>query len=101
MAANVSACPSLDTLERLLAEKLTGDERSSVEAHVESCIACQGQLERFVAATSGCRPRPCAGYARSRSLARLKGRLATGHSAEPLVQVSRVPSGSDSSELAV
>jgi len=51
MGANISACPSVDTLERLLAEKLTGDERASVESHVEGCIACQGQLERFVAAT--------------------------------------------------
>jgi CHAT domain-containing protein/tRNA A-37 threonylcarbamoyl transferase component Bud32 len=51
MGANVSACPSLDILEKLLAEKLTGAERDSVESHVEGCIPCQGQLERFVAAT--------------------------------------------------
>lgn len=51
MGATVSACPSLDILERLLAEKLTGAERDSVETHVENCTSCQGQLERFVAAT--------------------------------------------------
>jgi serine/threonine protein kinase/CHAT domain-containing protein/tetratricopeptide (TPR) repeat protein len=51
MPANIGACPSLDILERLLAEKLTGAERDAVEAHVEKCQPCQGQLERFVAAT--------------------------------------------------
>jgi hypothetical protein len=60
MGANVSACPSLDILERLLGEKLTGAERDSVETHVENCTSCQGQLERFVAGTLREAVRPAA-----------------------------------------
>ncbi len=49
MGAERSACPSARTLERLLAEQLTGPERDSVETHVELCATCQGQLEGLVA----------------------------------------------------
>jgi hypothetical protein len=49
MGADPSTCPSARTLERLLAEQLTGAERDSVETHVELCAPCQGQLESLVA----------------------------------------------------
>ena len=51
MAADLSACPSARSLERLLAEQLTGTERDSVETHVELCTVCQERLESLVAPT--------------------------------------------------
>src|SRR4051812_2221766 len=51
MAADLSACPSARSLERLLAEQLTGAERAEVETHVEACTACQVRLETLVAPT--------------------------------------------------
>src|SRR5437868_13355448 len=49
MGAELSTCPSPRTLERLLAEQLTGPERDSVDTHVETCASCQGQLEGLLA----------------------------------------------------
>src|SRR5262245_58756181 len=51
MAADLSACPSARSLERLLAEQLTGAERAAVETHVEACTTCQERLESLVAPT--------------------------------------------------
>ncbi len=42
-------CPSPVQLERLLAERLSGRERDTIEAHVEVCGGCQAALERLVA----------------------------------------------------
>jgi serine/threonine protein kinase/tetratricopeptide (TPR) repeat protein len=44
------ACPSRRILERLLAEQLAGQERDSVEIHVEDCTKCQVQLETIIGA---------------------------------------------------
>src|SRR5437667_5370223 len=63
MAADLSACPSARSLERLLAEQLTGTERDSVETHVELCAPCQERLESLVAATFR-QSAPAAGRAR-------------------------------------
>jgi len=41
----MNACPPLEKLEMLLAERLGGAERGVVEAHVESCSSCQEQLD--------------------------------------------------------
>ncbi len=51
MGADRSTCPSPRTLERLLAEQLAGQERDSVETHVEVCADCQTRLEYMVAPT--------------------------------------------------
>ena len=60
MAAVAGQCPPPDELDRLLAERLSGPARDAVEAHVESCSACQGWLDRRVGtppALSAARPR--------------------------------------------
>ncbi|HEY1377871.1 MAG TPA: protein kinase [Gemmataceae bacterium] len=49
MGADLSDCPSARVLGRLLADELAGPDRESVEAHVEACAGCQGQLEKLVA----------------------------------------------------
>ena len=49
MGANLSRCPPAGTLERLLAEDLSGPERDSVETHVETCTPCQDELDRLSA----------------------------------------------------
>jgi serine/threonine-protein kinase len=43
----MNRCPSPDALRRLLAEQLTGAETDAVEAHLQSCTACQQHLERL------------------------------------------------------
>jgi hypothetical protein len=48
MGAVAGQCPPPDDLDRLLGEQLSGPERDAVEAHVESCSACQGWLDRRV-----------------------------------------------------
>jgi hypothetical protein len=65
MAADLSRCPSPGVLDRLLAERLGGHERDSVETHVEGCAPCQEYLARLSARTfclaappSGCRDEP-------------------------------------------
>jgi tetratricopeptide (TPR) repeat protein/tRNA A-37 threonylcarbamoyl transferase component Bud32 len=50
-------CPSVARLERLLEDRLEPAERAAVAAHVETCRACQGCLERLV----GDVPAPTAG----------------------------------------
>jgi hypothetical protein len=52
MAASAGGCPSTDQLRELLGEELADGDRTAVEAHVETCIVCQGQLERLVAPTA-------------------------------------------------
>jgi hypothetical protein len=65
MAADLSRCPSPGVLDGLLAERLGGPERDSVEAHVEGCAPCQEYLARLSAQTfclaappAGCRDEP-------------------------------------------
>jgi serine/threonine protein kinase len=41
----MNACPPLEKLELLLADKLGGADRDAVEAHVETCSSCQQQLD--------------------------------------------------------
>jgi WD40 repeat protein len=41
-------CPPPESLSLLLAERLDGDARRAVEAHVETCLSCQQQLQRQV-----------------------------------------------------
>jgi WD40 repeat protein/serine/threonine protein kinase len=45
----MNPCPSLEQLRRLLADQLGLPEAESLEAHVESCPACQEALERLTA----------------------------------------------------
>src|SRR5262245_5424737 len=40
-------CPSAEQLQALLADRLAGPEAEAVEAHVESCPACQQTLEQL------------------------------------------------------
>jgi tRNA A-37 threonylcarbamoyl transferase component Bud32 len=65
MAADLSRCPSPGVLDGLLAERLGGPERDSVETHVEGCAPCQEYLARVSARTfcptappSACRDEP-------------------------------------------
>jgi tRNA A-37 threonylcarbamoyl transferase component Bud32 len=65
MAADLSRCPSPGVLDGLLAERLGGPERDSVETHVEGCAPCQEYLARVSARTfclaappAGCRDEP-------------------------------------------
>jgi serine/threonine protein kinase len=51
MAVIVDPCPSAALLELLLSERLDGADRELVESHVESCAACQKELERMVPST--------------------------------------------------
>ncbi len=44
-------CPSPDELGRLLSEELADADRSAVEDHVQTCAACQQQLEMMVGNT--------------------------------------------------
>src|SRR5262245_17568631 len=53
-------CPSAEELERLLDEELGAADRTVVEAHVETCVACQVRLDQLVAPTS-----PLVGRARA------------------------------------
>ena len=48
MGADLSLCPPPGHLERLLAERLDGPERDSVESHVESCAECQSRLDQLI-----------------------------------------------------
>src|SRR5262249_14108155 len=51
MGAAMSQCPSTGQLEQMLAEKLTGAEHDTVEAHVETCVSCQERLEDLARST--------------------------------------------------
>jgi serine/threonine protein kinase len=44
----MSPCPPPEQLEQLLAENLTDPDHTTVEAHVESCAACQERLHLLV-----------------------------------------------------
>lgn len=53
----VGSCPTPDNLARLLGEELAEADRTTVEAHVQTCAVCQERLERLVGgATSTNRP---------------------------------------------
>jgi len=49
MGARAGGCPPTEELRGLVGEELADDDRSAVEAHVETCADCQEQLERLVA----------------------------------------------------
>jgi serine/threonine protein kinase len=44
---NMADCPSQALLQRLLEEELLDPQREALEAHVETCAACQQLLERL------------------------------------------------------
>lgn len=44
-------CPSLEKLRGLIDETLPADEQAALQAHVDSCEACQKSLEALVAGT--------------------------------------------------
>ena len=48
--ATVTFCPSAEQLGRLLTEQLGDPERSTIEAHVETCASCQAWLQKQVEA---------------------------------------------------
>jgi hypothetical protein len=51
MAASAARCPSPEELEWLLGEALADADRTVVEAHIQTCSACQQRLERLIAPT--------------------------------------------------
>jgi CHAT domain-containing protein/tetratricopeptide (TPR) repeat protein/tRNA A-37 threonylcarbamoyl transferase component Bud32 len=51
MITDQSACPSPNFLERLLAEQLIGQERDSIETHIETCANCQTRLETMLSSS--------------------------------------------------
>jgi predicted Ser/Thr protein kinase len=58
-APGAAPCPSRNALERLLAESLPEREYQAVEAHVESCRACQDALQQMLT-EPGTSPSSCA-----------------------------------------
>ncbi|HSQ58805.1 MAG TPA: protein kinase, partial [Gemmata sp.] len=46
------ACAGTEELELLVTEQLAGERRSAIEAHLETCAACQEKLERLLAPTT-------------------------------------------------
>ena len=42
-------CPTLDQLQNLLADRLPQADEAAIETHVETCSACQRELERLAA----------------------------------------------------
>ena len=51
MKSDQNACPSPNVLERLLAEQLIGQERDSIETHIETCANCQTRLETMLSSS--------------------------------------------------
>jgi hypothetical protein len=51
MSASAGGCPSAEELQGLVGELLGDADRTVVEAHVETCSACQERLERLVSPT--------------------------------------------------
>jgi WD40 repeat protein/serine/threonine protein kinase len=47
----MTSCPSPDQLEKLLADDLEGAKAKEIEAHLDSCSACQQALEALTSAT--------------------------------------------------
>src|SRR5262245_48837325 len=43
----MNVCPAGETLTRMLADALPGDEQRALEAHVEGCPRCQQLLEEL------------------------------------------------------
>jgi hypothetical protein len=54
----MNRCPSLEQLQRLLADQLSGSEAETLERHVESCAACQQALEQLTTAGAASPTRP-------------------------------------------
>ena len=50
----MSSCPSSETIRHFVNDRLSGSRFGSMEAHVETCPACQGILERLAAESSEC-----------------------------------------------
>ena len=48
-------CPDPDDLRRLIEERLGPIRAAEIEAHVETCMTCQGHLERLTARPEWCR----------------------------------------------
>src|SRR5262245_40883601 len=46
---SVARCPDAEELQRLIEERLGPVRAAEIEAHVESCLTCQEQLERLTA----------------------------------------------------
>jgi CHAT domain-containing protein len=100
MAANPTACPSVGELERLLAEALRGQERDSVESHVEACGSCQEKLahlseQSFGSASSAAGtasdPEPDEGFLRR--LRELSPRTIAASQPLPAADAARFPGG--------
>src|SRR5262245_46830015 len=73
---SMTPCPQTVQLERLLVEQLPEDERQAIEAHVETCPACQAELPRRVdEAASLLRP-PAAAPGRAGTVVEQAGPLA-------------------------
>src|SRR4051812_14680871 len=49
----MTRCPSSELLRQLLAHRLSGPEAEGVEAHVETCAACQQELEQMTGSADG------------------------------------------------
>src|SRR5262249_28874366 len=49
----MSPCPSEEQFRRFLDKQLADDQSAAVEAHVETCPACQGALARLSATVPG------------------------------------------------
>ena len=47
----MNTCPSLDELQKLLANDLEGARAEALETHIDVCAACQQALEQLTDAT--------------------------------------------------
>ena len=50
----MSLCPSAETIGQFASARLTGPRYAAMDAHVETCAACQDILERLAAESSEC-----------------------------------------------
>src|SRR5271165_1253579 len=50
----MSSCPSPETIGQFVNARLSGPRYAVMEAHVETCSACQDILERLAAESSAC-----------------------------------------------
>ncbi len=51
----MSTCPSPETIGRFANDRLSGPRYAAMDAHVETCSACQDILERLAALSSECK----------------------------------------------
>jgi serine/threonine protein kinase len=52
VTVDASRCPSAEELERFLGDEFSDADRTTIEAHVETCASCQERLERLVTPTA-------------------------------------------------